>query len=89
MTKTKTKTILTILLTGFVIQGHSIELSSGVISKGKDTIRNNQERLASPIITKLVKTNGGKPGIGIGYAPPVYYKKDNQLFFYEYFHDTV
>ncbi len=64
----KTKTILAILLTGFVIQVHSLELTSGVISKGKDTIRNDQERLASPIITQLVKTNGGKPGIGIGYT---------------------
>lgn len=46
----------------------ALNLTSGVISRGEYTIRNEEQKTASPIITKIVKANGGKPGLGIAYT---------------------
>ncbi|WP_394201785.1 hypothetical protein [Marinagarivorans algicola] len=63
------KRILVVVTFGFMaMHASSLDLNEAVISRGKDTVRNEAERLASPIITSVINANGGKPGRGLAYT---------------------
>lgn len=47
----------------------SLELTLGVISKGRDTIRNEEQKRVSPIIKTIIKEQSGAPLVrGLGYT---------------------
>ncbi len=66
----KNFTVLTLIFSYLIIpEVLSFELTAGVISKGRDTIRNEEQKRVSPIIKSSIKEQSGEAlGRSIGYT---------------------